>query len=181
MAMWHVAAVRRFAKLISMRRLVAPAPPGRGRQALIRLIASKWESDCSQVAENSHQARTEAAAGAAWRAQRRVKPGKKLYAIAFNRWATIVSSVSSTSSDSDCDLFCCCCCWSWPASGLHLPGMQIQFILGEEPKKTATCVQKSRAWQVNRQHTQQQQQQQQKNQQQKRKNSTNDGWNSSRI
>lgn len=85
MAKWHVAAVRRFAKLISMRRLVAPATPGRGRQALIRLIASKWESDCSQVAENSHQARTEAAAGAAWRAQRRVKPGKKLYAIAFNR------------------------------------------------------------------------------------------------
>lgn len=76
MAMWHVAAVRRFARLISMRRLAAPATPGRERQAQIRLIASKWESDCSQVAENSHQAGREAAAGACWRAQSRVKAGK---------------------------------------------------------------------------------------------------------
>lgn len=74
--MWHVAAVRRFARLISMRRLAAPATPGRERQAQIRLIASKWESDCSQVAENSHQAGREAAAGACWRAQSRVKAGK---------------------------------------------------------------------------------------------------------
>lgn len=85
MAMWHVAAVRRFARLISMRRLAAPATPDRERQAQLRLIASKWESDCSQVAENSHQAGREAAAGACWRAQRRVKAGKKLYAIPFNR------------------------------------------------------------------------------------------------
>lgn len=78
MAMWHVAAVRRFARLISMRRLAAPATPGRERQAQIRLIASKWESDCSQVAENSHQAGRVAGAGACWRAQRRVKAGKKI-------------------------------------------------------------------------------------------------------
>lgn len=84
-AMWHVEAVRRFARLIPMRRLAAPATPGRERQAQIRLIASKWESDCSQVDENSHQAGREAAAGAWWRAQRRVKAGKKLYAIPFNR------------------------------------------------------------------------------------------------